>query len=177
MRSTHTLANAIHAARLGATVAVTALRHPGETLVLTWGRKGISVVGASGTILKTTDGGITWSTETSNTTKNLNYQHVLDSTHMWAVGATGTIDFFNGTTWATQTSNTATNLNAVWVFKPPSLWANTFTGFLPAFKSATRLSFIRVAAALLPLSSMRSMQRARSLTTLSSLPSTAYVAL
>ena len=50
MRSTHTLANAIHAARLGATVAVTALRHPGETLVLTWGRKGISVVGASGTI-------------------------------------------------------------------------------------------------------------------------------
>src|SRR5204863_4462605 len=42
-------------------------------------------VGASGTILRTTDGGVSWAADTSGTTNNLEGVAVLDSTHVWAV--------------------------------------------------------------------------------------------
>jgi len=49
------------------------------------------IVGDSGTILKTSDGGLTWSSESSGTTNKLNNVKFINSTTGFAIGANATI--------------------------------------------------------------------------------------
>jgi photosystem II stability/assembly factor-like uncharacterized protein len=59
------------------------------------------MVGGSGMIMKTTDGGSTWAQQTSNTTATLNGVFFKSATEGWAVGASGTIisTTDGGTNW------------------------------------------------------------------------------
>ncbi|MEK6900017.1 MAG: YCF48-related protein, partial [Nanoarchaeota archaeon] len=72
-------------------------------------------VGHSGLILRTTDGGSTWSSQTSGTVNNLYGVHFLNATLGSAVGESGTIvrTVDGGTTWTNQTSGTANQLNSI----------------------------------------------------------------
>jgi photosystem II stability/assembly factor-like uncharacterized protein/tRNA U38,U39,U40 pseudouridine synthase TruA len=67
-------------------------------------------VGASGTILKTTDG-TNWTAVTSPTSNELHSVCVLDATHVWAVGASGTVVYNTGSGW--QTVSTTGTLRSV----------------------------------------------------------------
>jgi len=69
-------------------------------------------VGAAGKILHTSDAGQTWSSQTSNTTFNLNSVWFTDSNNGWAVGATGLIlaTTDGGQTWGQITSNASETL-------------------------------------------------------------------
>ena len=70
-------------------------------------------VGASNTIIATTNGGSTWSAQTA--TGTFNGVACPDTTHCFAVGQAGTIFATSngGTSWGAQTSGITTNLNAV----------------------------------------------------------------
>jgi photosystem II stability/assembly factor-like uncharacterized protein len=71
-------------------------------------------VGDFGAILATTDGGATWSPQSSGITRRLNSVFMASSTVGWAVGDSGTIlKTANGSTWTAQTSGTTLKLNAV----------------------------------------------------------------
>lgn len=61
-------------------------------------------VGFSGTILKTTNGGQSWNTQTSGTTQNLMSVYFLDANTGFASGSSGTIlkTIDGGTTWTNQ---------------------------------------------------------------------------
>ena len=63
-------------------------------------------VGEFGTILYTTDGGTTWTTQTSGTTDDLMDVSFIDANNGWIVGWYGTIlnTTDGGTTWNPQTS-------------------------------------------------------------------------
>jgi len=74
------------------------------------------VVGNGGTILTSSNAGVTWTSQTSGTSENLlgvAYNGTLDI--FIAVGANGTILTGNttGTTWTSRTSGTSKNLNGV----------------------------------------------------------------
>ena len=74
-------------------------------------------VGANGVIIKTSNGGTTWSApQTTNTTQVLHSVHFISGSTGWAVGARGTIlkTTNGGTSWASQTSGTTTDLFDVW---------------------------------------------------------------
>ena len=70
------------------------------------------VVGESGTILATTDGGATWSKQSSGTTEWLLSVAFVDSTHGWAVGFGGTIlaTTDGGATWRAQSPGSCGDL-------------------------------------------------------------------
>jgi photosystem II stability/assembly factor-like uncharacterized protein len=72
-------------------------------------------VGASGLILKTTDGGSTWASQTSGTTTNLRSVHFVDASQGWAVGASGLIlrSTDGGASWTPETSGVSTELRRV----------------------------------------------------------------
>jgi photosystem II stability/assembly factor-like uncharacterized protein len=75
-------------------------------------------VGASGVIVRVTDGTAifpTFTDQTSNTTHNLNGLHMLDLNTGWVVGNNGTIlkTTNGGATWTPRTSGTTANLNDV----------------------------------------------------------------
>jgi len=76
--------------------------------------KGIAV-GDNGTILRTLDGGTTWTIQPSGTTLTLYGVSTLNGVNAAAVGNIGTIltTSDGGTTWATTTSATTNNLYAV----------------------------------------------------------------
>jgi hypothetical protein len=72
----------------------------------------------SGTIVATSDGGTSWSTQTSGTTNTLLAVACVGSgggAACWAVGASGTIVTTSngGTTWSSQTSPTTNQLDGV----------------------------------------------------------------
>ena len=73
------------------------------------------VVGASGTILHTTNGGRGWSLQFCGTTRNLFSAVFLDASRGWIVGENGTIVKTNdgGATWSAQASGTTNNLNSI----------------------------------------------------------------
>jgi photosystem II stability/assembly factor-like uncharacterized protein len=75
----------------------------------------VIAVGDTGTILRTADGGNTWTAKTSGTTRNLNSVYFLDATTGFAVGEAGVIlsTSDSGNTWHAEASPTTTNLNAV----------------------------------------------------------------
>ncbi|MBX2992039.1 MAG: T9SS type A sorting domain-containing protein [Bacteroidetes bacterium] len=78
----------------------------------------VIVVGNAGTILRSTDLGITWSAGSSATTANLNgiSFNMFDENEAWAVGDGGVIvkTTNKGQTWLPQTSGTTNDLRAVY---------------------------------------------------------------
>ena len=82
-------------------------------------------VGGNGFITATTNGGSTWVTRTSNTTKSLYGIFVASPRKAWAVGQSGTIittsDAFN--TWSAQTSPVTATLRSV-------IFADTLNGYI-----------------------------------------------
>ncbi len=60
------------------------------------------IVGDSGTILHSNNGGATWEAETSPTAQPLQSVYFLDAAHGWAVGDTGTLLYRNGSGSWTQ---------------------------------------------------------------------------
>ena len=75
-------------------------------------------VGASGTVLATTNGGNAWSAQTSGTSNKLRGVSCVSETHGWAVGDGGTVlaTTNGGNAWSAQTSGTSNNLYEVsWV--------------------------------------------------------------
>ena len=68
------------------------------------GRTGVAV-GALGTIVRTSDAGVTWATVTSGTSFNLNGVAYSSGANVWAVGANGTLlhSTSGGASWFTMT--------------------------------------------------------------------------
>lgn len=63
-----------------------------------------------------------WKSENSGTGAKLNAVSVLDATHVWAVGESGTIIFYNGSNWAKQSSGTSVELLAVHALASDCVW-------------------------------------------------------
>ncbi len=68
-----------------------------------------------GVIIKTVNGGSTWTTQTSGIASNLQDVYFIDANTGWAVGNTGRIrkTINGGSTWTAQTSGVTTTLNSV----------------------------------------------------------------
>ena len=76
--------------------------------------------GNLGTILGTSDGGATWSSQSSGFIGLLFDVRFTDGANGWAVGTSGTIlnTTNGGSTWSSQTSGTTRNLEAIAVVVP-----------------------------------------------------------
>src|SRR5881398_501522 len=74
-----------------------------------------TVVGEHGTIVRTTDGGNSWTIQSSGTTQNLWAVSFVDANNGTAVGESGTIvaTTDGGAHWLPQTSGTAVQLRGV----------------------------------------------------------------
>ena len=72
-------------------------------------------VGDAGTIVHSTDGGVTWSGQDSGTATTLDGVSFGDADHGWAVGLGGAVlaTSDGGATWVGQTSGTSVDLNDV----------------------------------------------------------------
>lgn len=86
--------------------------------------------GNSGTILKTTDGGANWTSQTSGTVHNLFGIHFLTETEGWATGISGTIlhTTDGGTNWSAQTSNTGNLIYEIEFIDAMNGWAVGYSG-------------------------------------------------
>ncbi|MEO6131430.1 MAG: YCF48-related protein, partial [Saprospiraceae bacterium] len=73
------------------------------------------VGGENGTIMKTTNGGINWSLQTSGITNTIRSIYFLDASNGWACGDEGTIIATSngGTSWSPQTSPYTTQYNSI----------------------------------------------------------------
>jgi photosystem II stability/assembly factor-like uncharacterized protein len=73
------------------------------------------VIGDGGTIMKTINGGDTWSPQTSGTTADLNGVYFVDLNNGWVVGDGGTIlkTTDGGDTWTTEASGTTNDLRGI----------------------------------------------------------------
>jgi photosystem II stability/assembly factor-like uncharacterized protein len=73
------------------------------------------VIGDGGTIMKTINGGDTWSPQTSGTTADLNGVYFVDLNNGWVVGDGGTIlkTTDGGDTWTTEASGTTNDLRSI----------------------------------------------------------------
>jgi uncharacterized repeat protein (TIGR01451 family) len=82
-------------------------------------------VGESGTILHTSDGGGTWSPQTSGTSVLLFAVSFVDANDGWAVGSSGTILHTSngGGTWSPQTSGTSESFHGVSFVDANNGWA------------------------------------------------------
>ncbi len=76
------------------------------------------VVGDSGIILKTANGGSNWSAKSSGSSYNLSSIFFADESNGWTVGANGKIynTLDGGETWSPQTSNTGNWLGSVFFY-------------------------------------------------------------
>ena len=81
-----------------------------------WLRLGTSVLAAGGLALSAL--GLA-----SGTAQALENVWGLDATHVWAVGDSGTILFWNGISWSAQSSGTTQTLNGVWGVDNSHVWA------------------------------------------------------
>ena len=81
--------------------------------------------GAGGEIIKTADGGVSWSPQASGTTQNLSALKFIDAQHGWAVGDQGVIVHTTdgGATWTAQTSGVVDNLSGVTFVDAQHGWA------------------------------------------------------
>ena len=71
-------------------------------------------VGNVGTVIKTTDGGTNWNSQTSGTTEGLRSVHFTDNNTGWAVGASGIIlkTTDGGAIWNFQLSGTTQHMSS-----------------------------------------------------------------
>lgn len=96
----------------------------GRTINRVWftGAAGFAV-GYDGMIRHTTDAGFIWNYDASGTIVNLNDVWGTDAAHVWAVGDSGMILYYDGSTWTTQTSGTTNQLLGVWGSDANNVWA------------------------------------------------------
>jgi photosystem II stability/assembly factor-like uncharacterized protein len=82
-------------------------------------------VGGGGTIVHTSNGGDTWSPQTSGTGNTLNGVSFVDADNGWAVADNGTIvhTINGGSTWSSQTSGTVFFLGGVSFVDANDGWA------------------------------------------------------
>lgn len=73
-----------------------------------------SSIPGMGNVLRTLDGGISWSSVTGINSQNLKDIQLFDANLGWALGAKGTILKYDGTSWPTVTSGITTDLNALY---------------------------------------------------------------
>ncbi len=87
-------------------------------------------VGAKGTVLKTTNGGATWTRQASGVDVTLYAVAAADANTAWAVGEEGTVIHTTngGTTWNPQNSGTANTLLGVTAADADTAWAVGFEG-------------------------------------------------
>lgn len=89
-------------------------------------------VGHAGTILKTTDGGVTWFPLSSGTTEDLYSVYFTDPDTGWAGGVNGTVLKTNdgGITWNPQISRTTYSLESIFFVNTKIGWAASDWGYL-----------------------------------------------
>jgi photosystem II stability/assembly factor-like uncharacterized protein len=82
-------------------------------------------VGSGGTIVATSNGGATWTAQTSGTTDTLDAVAFSDASDGWAVGGDGTIiaTTNGGATWSRRSSGTTDNLDSVAFATAKDGWA------------------------------------------------------
>ena len=75
------------------------------------------VVGSNGTILKTSNGGITWSVQQSNLSSNIYSVCFTDSLHGWVCGPDGNIlkTTNGGENWIQKQSGVSENINSIFL--------------------------------------------------------------
>ena len=83
------------------------------------------VVGDGGLIIKTTNFGTTWTSQTSGTINQLNKITFIDASNGIAVGNNGTVlkTINGGSNWTSPTNGTTQNLNAVYYADALNIWA------------------------------------------------------
>jgi len=110
------------------------------------------VVGYSGVILRTSDGGVHWTKQNSGTTKILNAVRFINANVGWVVGDGGLIlhTTNGGTTWVAQTSGTTRNLYDVDAADSEHAWTvgqlGTIDRYAPFDFSLTRTPPTRTVA-------------------------------
>ena len=82
-------------------------------------------VGTYGTILRSTDGGVTWTQQVTPTTANLYGVAAIDGRTAWAVGQAGTVlcTRDGGRTWRAQDSHVTTTFFSVTAVSAKKAWA------------------------------------------------------
>jgi hypothetical protein len=82
------------------------------------------MVGAGGTILKTSNGGNSWLIQSSGTINSLNSVHFTNAQNGWAVGNSGTLlkTSDGGSSWQNQSSGTIYPLYSVHFTDPQNGW-------------------------------------------------------
>ena len=95
----------------------------GNSLYGIWGSAANDVftVGEGGTILHYD--GISWSAQSSGTTKDLNAVWGSSAANVFAVGNGGTIIRYNGIEWTSQSSGTSVDLYGIWGISESSMFA------------------------------------------------------
>ena len=103
------------------------------------------IVGESGTILKTTNGGAYWEPKNSGVTVNLNSIFCVDVNNEWVVGENGTIlkTINGGETWSLLNSGTTNNLLDVDFIDTNNGWAIGENGIILYTKNGG-VTFIEV---------------------------------
>jgi photosystem II stability/assembly factor-like uncharacterized protein len=81
------------------------------------------VVGEDGVILFSANAGVTWTQQTSGTTKTLRSVYAYDENNVWVSGDDGTLLFYNGTVWTLQNSGTSKGLNGISGLDDENVWA------------------------------------------------------
>ncbi len=96
------------------------------------------IVGVNGVIKKTTNGGSSWTTQTTNTTTALVAIHFADSNTGWAVGVSGAILYTSngGTTWTAQNSGVTATLYDVFGIDSSTVWAVGTGGTILSYVNA-----------------------------------------
>ncbi|MFZ4590054.1 MAG: hypothetical protein ACOYN6_03590, partial [Ignavibacteria bacterium] len=76
---------------------------------------GIMLVGSGGKIMKSTNGGVNWTSQISGTTNNLRFINAISANDIWAGGDNGTIlhTTNGGTNWFPQYVGSTANLNSM----------------------------------------------------------------
>jgi photosystem II stability/assembly factor-like uncharacterized protein len=92
--------------------------------------------GLAGTILVTSNGGTTWTPQTSSTTQIISSIHFTDANNGWVAGSSAPAQGFilntsnGGATWTPQTSPTAQNLSSINFTSSSIGWASGAGGTL-----------------------------------------------
>jgi photosystem II stability/assembly factor-like uncharacterized protein len=89
-------------------------------------------VGAAGAVIKTVDGGLTWSLATVPVAAVLNCVHMIDAKRVWVGSANGNIYFSTdgGTTWTIRTGWPGAGVAGMGVMDLDFLPGNDLEGFM-----------------------------------------------
>ncbi|MFZ4765174.1 MAG: Calx-beta domain-containing protein, partial [Roseimicrobium sp.] len=109
-----------------------------NSLRAVWGTSATSLwaVGASGTILRSTNG-TSWTAQTASVLVDLATLWGADASNLWAAGANGVLmrTTNGGSSWSTQTSNTALPLHGVRGVDAAKIWAVGDSGTIVQWNS------------------------------------------